>query len=191
MADALIWTMPVVAMLVKAIAILPGFHLMIYFAVANICNYAIGTNGRMYEPIQSLDTIIRQQGYRLTPQRQLILDAIRQAGGHCTPEEVYRQVQSKTTAINRATVYRTLEFFLELGLVTVAHAKENRVIYELAGQTPHHHLVCQRCDHIEPLPHALVQPFFDSLASHFDFQVNTDHLMLFGLCAQCRTIQAA
>jgi Fur family transcriptional regulator, ferric uptake regulator len=180
---------PVPPMAVDNRDILPAFHLMVHFAVAKLCNYCIGTDERMYEPIHSFDTVIRQQGYRLTPQRQLILAAVRELGGHCTPEEVYQRVQTKTTAINRATVYRTLEFFLELGLVTVAHAKENRVIYELAGQTPHHHLVCQRCDQVEPLPHALVQPFFDSLDTQFGFQVNTDHLMLFGLCAECRQAQ--
>lgn len=140
----------------------------------------------MHDAPLAYTELIRQQGYRLTPQRQLILEAVRELQGHCTPEEIYQQVQTRTSAINRATVYRTLDFFLGLGLVTVAHAKEGRVIYELAGQTPHHHLVCQRCETLLPVDHELVQPLFEAIRERFGFQVNTDHLMLFGLCAHCR-----
>ena len=130
--------------------------------------------------------LIRRQGYRLTPQRQLILAVVDELGGHCTPEAIYQHVQARTDTINRATVYRTLDFFLGLGLVTVAHCKEGRVIYELAGSIPHHHLVCQQCETILPVEHMLVQPLFEALGERFGFQVNTDHLMLFGLCAKCR-----
>ena len=52
--------------------------------------------------------VIKERGFRLTPQRQMILDVLREAGGHCTPEEVYRLVQTKSSAVNRTTVYRTL-----------------------------------------------------------------------------------
>jgi Fur family ferric uptake transcriptional regulator len=140
----------------------------------------------MHDATPTYAELIRRQGYRLTPQRQLILAAVSELGGHCTPEAIYQQVQTKTSAINRATVYRTLDFFLTLGLVTVAHGIEGQVIYELAGPTPHHHLVCQRCEAVLPVDHALVEPLFEELRARFGFQVNTDHLMLFGLCASCR-----
>ena len=136
----------------------------------------------------SLDyqNLIRKNGFRLTPQRQMILDAVRGTHGHSTPEEIYNRVQVKTTAINRATIYRTLEFFLELGLVTVAQIKDNQTVYELVEQGPHHHLICQNCDQVEHLDHALVQPLFEKIDQKFDFKVNTDHLILFGLCSVCR-----
>src|SRR5690606_17666817 len=99
--------------------------------------------------------IIKQHGYRLTPQRQMILDVLQEAGGHCTPEDVYQRVQSKSSAINRTTVYRTLEFLVRLGLVSTAHVQGNQVIYELASEQPHHHLVCQACDKVEVIDHAM------------------------------------
>ena len=130
-------------------------------------------------------TLIRQSGFRLTPQRQLILDAVF-AHGHSTPQEIYTRVQAKTTAINRATVYRTLELFLELGLVSVAQVKDNQTVYERVGLIPHHHLICQRCDKVEEVDHKLVEPFFQEIEQNFSFKVNTDHLILFGLCDDCR-----
>ena len=134
-------------------------------------------------------TLIRQRGYRLTPQRQLVMQAIHALGGHCTPEEVYQQVHGKTPAINRATIYRTLEFLLELGLVTTGHLKGNTLIYELAEQSPHHHLVCQYCNHVELINHAQVAPLFNEIERDFAFHVNTDHLVLFGVCATCHPLK--
>ena len=130
--------------------------------------------------------LIRKQGFRLTPQRQMIFDAVRELGRHCTPDEVYARVQRKSMAVNRATVYRTLDFLLKLGLVTTAHLRDNQVIYELVGQAPHHHLVCQKCDKIEVVDHALVQPLFNRIEREFEFEVKTDHFMLFGVCKECR-----
>ena len=129
---------------------------------------------------------IKQQGYRLTPQRQMILGVLQEANGHCTPEEVYQRVQTKSSAINRTTVYRTLDFLVRLGLVSTAHLQGNQVIYELAGDHPHHHLVCQQCDQVEVIDHALVATMFAELEQKSGYQINTDHLVLFGLCPHCR-----
>jgi len=132
--------------------------------------------------------LIRRKGYRLTPQRQMILDAVREAQGHCTPDEVFARVQRKSSAVNRATVYRTLDFLLRIGLVTTAHVQNNQVIYEMAGQSPHHHLVCQHCQKVTQISHELVQPLFDRIEQEQGFEVHTDHFMIFGLCAHCRQL---
>lgn len=131
-------------------------------------------------------SLVHSKGFRLTPQRQMILDVVREAGGHCTPEQVYERVQTKSSAINRATVYRTLEFLLRLGLVTTAHLQENQVVYEIAGAHPHHHLICQNCRHVLEIDHNLVAPFFQQLAAQMAVTILTDHLVLFGLCPACR-----
>jgi Fur family ferric uptake transcriptional regulator len=129
--------------------------------------------------------VIRQRGYRFTPQRQMVMDALRELKGHRTPDEVFARVQLKTTAINRATVYRTLEFMLRMGLVTVAQIKDNQTVYEIVDAEPHHHLVCQRCDKVEMLEHKAVLPMFNRIERENGFRVRTDHLMLFGVCQAC------
>jgi Fur family ferric uptake transcriptional regulator len=116
----------------------------------------------------------------------MVFDAVRELGSHCTPDEVYARVQRKSSAVNRATVYRTLDFLLKLGLVTTAHIRDNQVIYELAGHAPHHHLVCQQCDGVEMIDHALLQPLFNRIEREFGFEVKTDHFMIFGVCKACQ-----
>ena len=86
-----------------------------------------------------------ERGFRVTPQRQLILDAVCQGAGHTTLPEIYARVQQMAPAINLATVYRTLDFLNEMGLVVSGDMGDGRMVYEIAGQEPHHHLVCRRC----------------------------------------------
>ena len=52
--------------------------------------------------------LIRAQGYRLTPQRQLVLDTLCAMSSHATACEIYDQVSAQMPALNQATVYRTL-----------------------------------------------------------------------------------
>ena len=98
----------------------------------------------------------RAQGKRVTPQRQLILDAIRVAGGHVTPNEIFRRVSAKSPAVNRSTVYRNLDFLCEMRLVVAAQIS-GKMHYEIAGVQPHHHLVCRNCDSVEEISHQTVK----------------------------------
>jgi len=129
--------------------------------------------------------LMREQGFRVTPQRQLILDAICAGDGHTTPDEVYRRVRAKTPHVNRATVYRNLDFLCEMRLVVAAQIG-GHMVYEIAGDTPHHHLICRNCDKAEQISHATVKALFDKIEREQKFTVDMDHLALFGLCQKCR-----
>ncbi len=134
-------------------------------------------------------TLIRKQGFRLTPQRQLILDAICESGKHVTPEDIYERVHRVSPAVNRATVYRNVDFLCDMRLVVAANIGR-QMYYEIAGTEPHHHLICRRCNAVTQMSHAAIRNFFDQVEQSEDFQVDMDHLTLFGLCAQCRSTTA-
>lgn len=139
---------------------------------------------------QDLDVAarVRAHGHRLTPQRQIILDALCDAGGHATPDDVYARVRDRSTAINRTTVYRTLSFLCDTGLVTSTTSASGHLEYEIAGQRPHHHLVCQQCGAATEMPHEPVGPLWERIRDEYGFAVSHGtHLTLFGLCAQCRS----
>jgi Fur family ferric uptake transcriptional regulator len=88
---------------------------------------------------------LRQRGYRVTPQREMIVEIVAHSGRHMSAEEVFKEVQARTRAINVATVYRTLELLVEEGLVSRADLRDGRVIYATARHGPHVHLVCRHC----------------------------------------------
>lgn len=130
-------------------------------------------------------SLIRKQGFRLTPQRHVILDAICELGGHVTPEAIYDQVQNRLPGVNRATVYRNLDFLCEMRLVVAAHIGRS-MVYEIASTEPHHHLICQQCNAVLPLSDEPVRGFFGQVRKAHDFAVDMNHLTLFGLCADCQ-----
>ena len=129
--------------------------------------------------------LMHERGFRITLQRQFILEALRESQGHTTAEEIVERVQAKAAAVNRATVYRTLDFLSEQRLVVAANIG-GQTVYELAGEAPHHHLVCLSCGSQEPLDHGVVEPFFTQIERDNGFAVQTNHLALFGICRQCR-----
>jgi Fur family ferric uptake transcriptional regulator len=128
---------------------------------------------------------MREHGFRVTPQRQIILGAICAGGGHTTIEEIYARAQAAAPAINRATVYRTLDFLCELRLVVAADVGGGRMVYEIASPTPHHHLICRTCGCETQIEHATVKSLFARLAREQGFHVDMEHLALFGLCHTC------
>jgi Fur family transcriptional regulator, ferric uptake regulator len=129
--------------------------------------------------------LMRERGFRVTPQRQMILDAICAGGGHTTLDEIYTRVRATSEAVNRATVYRTLDFLCKLRLIVAADVGGGRTVYEIAGDTPHHHLVCRKCNASQEISHAAVDGLFARLQREHNFYIDMDHLALFGLCAEC------
>jgi Fur family ferric uptake transcriptional regulator len=127
---------------------------------------------------------IRDQGFRVTPQRMLLLDAVCEANGHTTFDEVYERVKTKAPGINPATVYRTLDFLCDLRLVVSAEI-DGKTVYEIAEETPHHHLVCRRCGSIQKLTDYHFHDLRAHLLAEHGFQADLDHVAITGLCAQC------
>ena len=137
------------------------------------------------------EDIIHAAGHRVTPQRLFILDAVCEGGGHTTLGEVYARVRQVDQSIDRSTLYRTLKLFVELGLVVSADTGNGETYYEIAKAHPHHHLKCRRCGKEQEIEHAVMQRMFDQVLQEYRFKVDTDHLVLFGVCADCQHVQDA
>jgi Fe2+ or Zn2+ uptake regulation protein len=127
---------------------------------------------------------IREQGYRLTPQREIILDVLCEIGRHATVGELYDQVQKRAPAIDRATIYRAMKFFCDLQLVVCADL-DGTTVYEIAGRTPHHHLVCRNCGSIQSFSDYRFHDLLRHLKEEYRFRAVIDHLTISGLCGDC------
>ena len=129
---------------------------------------------------------LSEQGYRLTPQRMMVLSAIENSDDHISAEEIYAQIVAKYPSVNISTVYRTLELLKRLGLVTETDLGEGRVRYHPAEKGHHHHLVCQECGAIIDLDESLLAPLKSALLQEYKFQADLRHLAILGRCIQCR-----
>jgi Fur family ferric uptake transcriptional regulator len=127
---------------------------------------------------------LRARGYRLTPQRQLVLEAVGKIG-HATPEEIATAVRETASGVNISTVYRTLELLEEIGLVRHTHLGHGAPTYSAAGNDDHVHLVCRDCDAVEEASTDLVAGVVAQLANDRGFTVDVGHFALFGRCKAC------
>ena len=136
---------------------------------------------------QSKDIIskLSELGYRMTPQRVMIVSAIENSDNHISAEEIYAQVIAKYSYVNISTVYRTLEMLKRLGLVTETDLGEGRVRYHPAGKGHHHHLVCRECGTTIDLDESVLSPVKEVLRKKYGFIADLRHLAIFGRCIKC------
>jgi Fur family transcriptional regulator, ferric uptake regulator len=132
-----------------------------------------------------LRSTLRERGLRMTPQRQLVLDAVA-ALGHATPEQVCTRVQEAAPAVNITTVYRTLDLLERLGLVRHTHLGHGAPNYSV-HEHEHVHLVCHGCGDLTEIPSTLLEPLAARLAADdLGFTLDSTHVALSGLCRRCR-----
>jgi len=136
---------------------------------------------------QSYIQTLRELGYRITPQRELIIEALAHSGQHVTAEEIYTQVHERNRAINVATVYRTLDLLVENGLACRAGLEDGCVVYAAVDHGPHIHLTCRSCGQESSADPALLYPLAEQLFREYYFTADLGHLSLVGLCTDCRS----
>ena len=144
--------------------------------------------GRHYTRLvpRTWDAALRASGYRVTPQRQLVLEAVTRLE-HATPDEIYAEVKRHAVGLNVSTVYRTLELLEQIGLVTHTHLGHGAHRYHLATDPQHLHLVCRACGGIIELDPEVAAPLVDRLEADYGFVTDVGHLTVFGTCSACRS----
>jgi Fur family transcriptional regulator, ferric uptake regulator len=135
--------------------------------------------------------VLRRAGQKVTPQRLMVLTALRHRDGHATASEIFAQVRETYPYVDISTVYRTLASLKDLRLVTETDMGTGDLHYEWAGPTPHHHLICQRCQGVEELEHEHMERLGETLRDVYGFEANLDHFAIFGVCRACRTAPPA
>ena len=138
-------------------------------------------------PCHTLIEELRRQGYRLTPQREMIVEAVAHAGRHVTAEEIHEQVRTRTSAVNVATVYRTLDLLVELGLISRADLGAGKVTYASPIHGPHCHLVCRRCGCVIEANCDVVESLEKQLEEQYGFAAELHHSAVSGLCVDCKS----
>lgn len=128
---------------------------------------------------------IRNYGFRLTPQRAMILNAIASRGEHVTFDEILHDVRATAPSVSAATVYRNLDTFSRYRLI---HGNEvaGGKLYELANEENHHHLICHKCWGDTKIDDGTVRKLFKQLDKQTGFLVLGEHYVFMGLCPTCR-----
>lgn len=131
---------------------------------------------------------LRSARHPPTPQRVAVIEALLRAGGHICAEHILEDVKREHAelAMNKTTVYRTLDLLLSLGLATEMRCVDGRAQYELAAEQTHYHLVCTRCGARLELEPSVAEAIRSSVWRAHAFTVDLERYPLFGLCPECQ-----
>jgi len=132
--------------------------------------------------IPRLSQTLRARGYRMTPQRQAILQALHE-GGHLSPGQVFEHV--RPTGMTAATVYRTLEFLARNAIIFPNSNRSGHLTYELAA-SEHQHLACRRCGAQVEIQAGTLKGFLSQLEQQSGYRLDASHLTFIGLCPGCQ-----
>jgi len=133
----------------------------------------------------SCQETLKAKGYRITPQRSMIIDVLHRAEKHITPEEIHKQVAAIYPEVNKSTVYRTLELLKKVNLVDETDLGKNKLYYHHAEHGHHHHLICQKCGRTIDIDEEIFDPVEKVLVQKYGFVPDIRHMAIFGHCANC------
>lgn len=127
---------------------------------------------------------LKGSGYRLTKARQEVLKTLTEKPQ--TVQEMYEILKKAHVEIDIASIYRTLEIFVEMGVVYAIDLGGDSKKYELVDKSHHHHhLVCNNCGTIEDI--SINEDYLSrEVKKSTQFAVDHHHLEFFGLCTSCQ-----
>ncbi|MBO1754775.1 Fur family transcriptional regulator [Allobranchiibius sp. CTAmp26] len=144
---------------------------------------------------------LRTAGERVTPARRAVLEVLDESRDHLDAETVAARVDAREPGVHRATVYRSLQSLVTLGVVAHTHVPGGPTIYHLEpsmhgtgehgrsgqpGQHGHAHLQCTRCLRFFDMPASWLDPVREKALSAMGFEISPNHAALLGVCASCR-----
>ena len=129
---------------------------------------------------------LRQNGYKLTPQRRAVIQAIASTQGHLTPAALYERVHQEHPDTGLVTIYRTLGILDKLKLICEVHAGDSCRSYTISAPGHHHHLICSDCGKVIALPVCELETVQRSLSKQTGFKIDGHLLEFIGLCQTCQ-----
>ena len=141
--------------------------------------------------LRQLEGRLTASGYRLTVPRREVLKQIASRASSFSATELLESVTRARPHVGRATIFRTLDLLVELGLLQKVHTETGPSwghSYLLCGLSDahHHHLVCTRCGQIADFAECMLDELVSSLKAHTEFQVEEHRLELYGKCERCQ-----
>ncbi len=138
--------------------------------------------------LEALKKRLRDSGLKLTPQREMLLRTLLEAGKPMTAQEIHDHIRPQQPQISFDTVYRNLSLLSAHGLVNKINLKVKfNTRFELAREHSHH-LVCLKCGASFPLPYCPFETRAREVAAESNFRVVDHAFEVYGYCAACDSV---
>jgi Fur family ferric uptake transcriptional regulator len=136
---------------------------------------------------KKIEKELRKNGYKITPQRRTVMQAIIGSHEHLTPAALHQRVHREHPSVGLVTVYRTLEILAGLGLICETHAGGSCRSYLMRRPSEHHHhLICSDCGRVIDFTDCDLGKLEKRLAAETSFKINGHLLEFLGQCRRCR-----
>lgn len=132
---------------------------------------------------------LREHDLQVTAQRLAVLRAVT-TRAHGTANEVAEDVRREIGAISRQSVYDTLTLLTERDIIRRIQPAGSAARYEDRVGDNHHHLVCRSCDRLVDVDCAVGEMPCLVPADEMDFLVDEAEVIYWGICSECRSIDA-
>jgi Fe2+ or Zn2+ uptake regulation protein len=129
----------------------------------------------------------RSSGYTLTSQRRAVLEALEEAQGHPSAEEIYLIVKKKNPRVALGTVYQALSVLEEIGIVGSKHWSESPTRYDLNVE-PHLDIRCVQCSAVSEIPGIELGELEEHIRNNTSYEVTRTAMIIEGLCPACRDV---
>lgn len=134
---------------------------------------------------QDIRERFRRSGYTLTSQRRAVLDALDEARGHPSAEDVYLIVKRKNPKVALGTVYQALSVLEEIGVIGAKHWSESPTRYDL-NLEPHLDIRCVYCGRVSEIPDVDVADLDERIRSGTPYEVTRTTVAVEGVCEACQ-----
>jgi len=126
----------------------------------------------------------RDRNLRMTRQRRVILETLRENNTHPSADEVYEMVRRKLPRIGLGTVYRNLELLSELGEIQKLELSGSLMRFDGVPEK-HYHIRCINCDRLDDAPLQALDNIEEQLLGSTEYKVMGHRLEFMGLCPDC------
>lgn len=138
----------------------------------------------------SLKAELNNKGWRLTPQRETILQIFQNLpdGNHLSAEDLHMRLEQEGHGISLSTIYRTVKLMARMGILRELELAEGHKHYELNQPYPHHHhhLICVRCNKTIEFKNDSVLKIGSKTAQKEGFHLLDCQLSVHAVCPQCQ-----
>ena len=138
-----------------------------------------------YEDVDSLVAVLRRSGYKITQARRAVIETLAEEASHLTAPDVVEAVQKRTPGVGRASVYRTLELLMRVGLVQSSTLGGAAATYRLTPDRHHHHVVCLECHKTVEFEECALPELERRLGERLGFELEGHLVELYGRCPDC------
>lgn len=135
---------------------------------------------------QNVTGLLRDRGFKVTPQRLAIYSVLAATRSHPSAEMIFNELQPHYPTMSLATVYKTIEILKEIGLVQILNVGEDSFRYD-ARTHNHPHIRCMKCGRVDDLEDIDSNEFIGHVAGSTDYRITGQQFYFYGICPECQS----